>query len=194
MAWSKCQTHIWAGESSRWTIHGTTCGVHLQRDHLEWSSQAGPPKVQIVLIHHTKGGGTTSRASTHPHCLNEWLIGHSNMTMLWLSMNQQITPHKQNERPDRRSGRIYPALGRIYAPHSIGPTPLYYITGYPMVSHRTPTYFHSGDDTYTCRLESTRIHHANAPATNRTPTISLLSTRSLAMPVVSSHSTSMIIH
>ena len=73
-------------------------------------------------------------------------------------------------------------------------TPLYYITGYPMVSHHTPTYFHSGDITYIRRSESMRIYHANVPATNRTPTISLLSTHSLAMPVVSSHSTSVIIH
>ena len=63
-----------------------------------------------------------------------------------------------------------------------------------MVSHRTPTYFHSRDDTYARQSESTHIHHVDIPATSRTPTISLLSTRSLVMPVVSLHSVSLLIH
>ena len=63
----------------------------------------------------------------------------------------------------------------------------YHITGYPMVSHHAPTYFHSGNDTYTHQLEPTCIHHANVTATNRTLTIYLLSSRSFVIPVVSSH-------
>ena len=117
-------------------------------------------------------------------------IGYNNTR----SIHFPRTLHKQNEWPDRQSRRIYPAPGRIYAPYSIGSTPLYYITGYPMVSHRTPTYFHSGDNMYIHWSESTRIYHVNVPAANRIPTIYLLSTHSLVMPVVSSHSTSVIIH
>ena len=102
--------------------------------------------------------------------------------------------HNLNKRPDRRLRCIYPAPGRIQSPYSTGSTLHYYITGYPMVSHRTPTYFHSRDDTYAHQLESMRIHHADIPATNRTPTISLSSTGSIVMPIVSSHSVSILIH
>ena len=102
--------------------------------------------------------------------------------------------HNPNEQPDQQLRRIHLAPGHIYSPYSIRLTSLYYITRYPIVSHCTPTYFHSGDDTYTCQSESMCIHHADIPATNRTLTISLSSTWSLVMPIVNSHSVSVIIH
>ena len=104
------------------------------------------------------------------------------------------TLHNPNERLNRRSRHIYPAREHKHSLYPTGPTLHYHITRYPMVSHRTPTYFHSSDDTHNHRSELTRIHHADLVATNRTPTIYLLSTRSLVMHIVSSHNLSSLIH
>ena len=99
-----------------------------------------------------------------------------------------ITKYIQYTSPERSTTRTndpvddrdtYIQLGDAYI-HFTQPDQHYTITSpdtqWYHTSHCTPTYFHSRDDPYARQSESMCIHHADIPATNRTLTISLLST------------------